>query len=44
MIRDHMIGAADNSGRIWTLMQFELWLRTWIDHPRVQAPMALSVA
>jgi asparagine synthase (glutamine-hydrolysing) len=44
LIDDHMVGAADNSGRIWALMQLELWLRAYVDPQRVESPPALAVS
>ena len=31
LIDDHVSGARDNSGRIWALLQLELWQRTFVD-------------
>ena len=44
LIHDHMAGAADHSGRIWALMQLELWMRTYVDPQRVESPRALAVS
>jgi asparagine synthase (glutamine-hydrolysing) len=39
IIDDHISGARDNSGKIWALIQFELWLRTFVDtHPNGPLP------
>jgi asparagine synthase (glutamine-hydrolysing) len=43
LIRDHQDGARDNSGRIWALLQLELWLRSYVDGS-VAGPVALAVA
>ena len=40
VIDDHHTGAADNSNKLWTLIQLELWLRTYVDAP---APEALTL-
>ncbi|NJC74322.1 hypothetical protein HC031_32110 [Planosporangium thailandense] len=34
----------DHSGRIWALMQFELWHRTFVDGPRAVSPVAVPSA
>ena len=44
IVDDHVSGATDNAFKIWTLMQFELWLRTYVDGVPVDAPIALSAA
>ena len=44
VIDDHHAGVADNSQKIWMLMQLELWLQTYVDPARVGGPVALSVA
>jgi len=31
IVRDHMTGRRDASGKIWSLLNVELWHRTWID-------------
>lgn len=44
LVDDHASGAVDNEHRIWTLMQLELWLRTYVDAAPAPAPIALSAA
>jgi asparagine synthase (glutamine-hydrolysing) len=40
-----MVSAPDEHAyRIWTLLQLELWLRTYVDTPSVEGPLALSPA
>jgi asparagine synthase (glutamine-hydrolysing) len=41
LIEDHVAGRADNAGRIWALLQLELWLRTYVDGRRVGAPAVI---
>ena len=43
LIDDHRTGRADNGGRIWALLQLELWQRSYVDSVRT-APLALDVA
>jgi asparagine synthase (glutamine-hydrolysing) len=31
LVEDHRSGAADNSTALWTLLQLELWFRTYVD-------------
>jgi asparagine synthase (glutamine-hydrolysing) len=31
LIDDHQASRADNSGKLWALLQLELWLRTYVD-------------
>ena len=41
LIDDHVSGARDNAGRIWALVQLEVWQRTFVD--RVDnGPLALA--
>jgi hypothetical protein len=42
LIHDHLLGAEDNGSRLWTLLQLELWQRTYIDAPGV-APLTIPV-
>ncbi len=44
LIDDHLGGRRDNSGRLWSLIQLELWLRTYIDGGAVMAPLSLTVS
>lgn len=41
LIDDHLDGTADNSSKLWALLQLELWFRTYID-PAVAAPVTLD--
>jgi asparagine synthase (glutamine-hydrolysing) len=41
LIREHVDGRRDNSHKLWTLIQLELWLRTYIDAPAPRPPVAL---
>jgi asparagine synthase (glutamine-hydrolysing) len=41
LIDDHHAGAADNSTKLWTLIQLELWLRTYVD-AHVSEPLTLT--
>jgi asparagine synthase (glutamine-hydrolysing) len=43
IVSEHREGSADHGHRIWTLLQLELWFRTYIDAP-AKAPLALSIA
>jgi asparagine synthase (glutamine-hydrolysing) len=43
IIAEHQEGSHDHAGRIWTLLQLELWFRTYID-AEPAAPLALSIA
>ena len=38
LIDHHLSGRADNSRKLWTLLQLELWLRTYVDPPSPQPP------
>ena len=45
LLRDHARGVTDGGDRIWSLMNLELWHRTFIDNEGVQTlPHAHSVA
>ncbi len=45
LLRDHAAGRTDGSDRIWTLLNLELWHRTFIDQEGIQTlPHADSVA
>jgi asparagine synthase (glutamine-hydrolysing) len=44
MVWEHQEGFRDHGHRIWTLLQLELWFRTYIDGAAAEAPLALSVA
>ena len=37
LLRDHAAGATDGGDRIWSLLNLELWYRTFIDKHGVQA-------
>ncbi len=41
LLAQHGAGTHDHSSRLWALMQFELWQRTFIDAPAL-APVALE--
>jgi asparagine synthase (glutamine-hydrolysing) len=41
LIDDHRAGVSDNSGKLWALLQLELWFRTYIDAER---PERVSLA
>jgi asparagine synthase (glutamine-hydrolysing) len=41
LITDHHRGAADNSDKLWTLIQLELWFRTYVD-TRSNGPITLD--
>jgi asparagine synthase (glutamine-hydrolysing) len=43
LIDDHIAGRRDNSKRLWSLLQLELWLRTYIDRTAVTEPISLTV-
>jgi asparagine synthase (glutamine-hydrolysing) len=43
IIDDHVAGLRDNGKKIWALIQFELWLRTFIDTSSVDRPPTLDV-
>lgn len=42
LIDDHLTGRADNSLKLWALLQLELWFRSYVD-AAVPAPPVLSV-
>jgi asparagine synthase (glutamine-hydrolysing) len=44
LLRDHAAGATDGGDRIWSLLNLELWYRTFIDKQGVQALPEPSVA
>ena len=44
IVADHLDGTHDHAYRIWTLLQLELWFRTYIDGEPAETPLALSVA
>ena len=39
LIADHLEGRADNSRRIWALLQLELWFRSYVDGPNPAPPV-----
>jgi asparagine synthase (glutamine-hydrolysing) len=41
LIADHQRGAADNSNKLWTLLQLELWFRSYVDS-RQDGPITLD--
>jgi asparagine synthase (glutamine-hydrolysing) len=44
VVAEHLDGTRDHAYRIWTLLQLELWFRTYIDGETAEAPLTLSVA
>ena len=40
---EHLDGIADHAYRLWTLIALELWLRTYIDRPPTNGPVALPL-
>jgi asparagine synthase (glutamine-hydrolysing) len=44
IVAEHLGGTRDHAYRIWTLLQLELWFRTYIDGEPAEAPLTLSVA
>jgi asparagine synthase (glutamine-hydrolysing) len=44
IVAEHLDGTHDHAHRIWTLLQLELWFRTFIDGEPAEAPLTLSVA
>jgi len=44
IVSEHLEGSRDHAYRIWTLMQLELWFRTYVDSAPAEGPLALSVA
>jgi asparagine synthase (glutamine-hydrolysing) len=44
IIAEHLDGRRDHASRLWTLLQLELWFRTYIDGEPAESPVALSVA
>ena len=45
LLRDHRMGRTEGGDRLWTLLNLELWHRTFIDHEGVQTlPHADTVA
>jgi asparagine synthase (glutamine-hydrolysing) len=43
LIADHQRGIADNSDKLWALIQLELWFRTYVD-TRANGPITLDLA
>jgi asparagine synthase (glutamine-hydrolysing) len=41
IILEHLDGSRDHAHRIWTLLQLELWFRTYIDRVTAEEPLAL---
>jgi asparagine synthase (glutamine-hydrolysing) len=33
ILRDHQSGRRDFTSQLWSLLVFEVWARTWLDHP-----------
>jgi len=44
IVAEHLDGTRDHASRLWTLLQLELWFRTYIDRAEAEVPLALSVA
>jgi asparagine synthase (glutamine-hydrolysing) len=44
MLAEHREGERDHGYRLWTLIQLELWFRTYIDRAPAEAPAALSIS
>ncbi|MGH2994339.1 MAG: asparagine synthase (glutamine-hydrolyzing) [Solirubrobacterales bacterium] len=44
IVSEHLDGSRDHAYRIWTLLQLELWFRTYVDRAPANAPLALSIA
>jgi asparagine synthase (glutamine-hydrolysing) len=45
LLADHAAGRTNGGDRIWTLLNLELWYRTFIDHEGIQTlPHANSLA
>jgi asparagine synthase (glutamine-hydrolysing) len=44
IVAEHLDGTRDHASRLWTLLQLELWFRTYIDRAGAEMPLALSVA
>jgi asparagine synthase (glutamine-hydrolysing) len=44
IVAEHLDGTRDHAYRIWTLLQLELWFRTYIDREPAEEPLTLSVA
>jgi asparagine synthase (glutamine-hydrolysing) len=42
LIAEHLAGAADNSEKLWALIQLELWFRTYVDR-RPDGPITLDL-
>lgn len=42
IVDDHLSGARNTSGKIWALIQLELWLRTFVD-AQMDGPLALDI-
>jgi asparagine synthase (glutamine-hydrolysing) len=43
LVAAHRDGSEDHGNRLWTLMQLELWYRTWLDQVSVDCPPALAL-
>ncbi len=39
LIEDHLDGSADNSLKLWALLQLELWFRSYVDPPVPEPPI-----
>jgi asparagine synthase (glutamine-hydrolysing) len=40
---DHVSGRQDNSSRLWSLIQLELWVRTCVDRTVLAKPVSLAL-
>ncbi len=43
LIDDHLAERRDHSNQLWSLIQLELWFRTYIDHNAVHEPLSLAL-
>jgi asparagine synthase (glutamine-hydrolysing) len=43
ILTEHLDGSREHAYRIWTLLQLELWFRTYIDEGVADGPLSLSV-
>jgi asparagine synthase (glutamine-hydrolysing) len=44
IVTEHLDGTRDHAYRIWTLVQLELWFRTYVDGEPAEQPLTLAVA
>ncbi|HYB24064.1 MAG TPA: asparagine synthase C-terminal domain-containing protein, partial [Solirubrobacteraceae bacterium] len=43
LIDDHLAGRRDHSNQLWSLIQLELWFRTYVDYNPAHEPLSLAL-